>query len=844
MTGTLAINRRSVPAMPGVGFCDQVELENALRLLVPEGEVVEIRIFEAKFNHSDYRGQKQVGYFNDIDRLVAEVSNVKRATGAYLTLNSIEPKLLARTNNQFKPGEKDAATSDSHVLRRRWLLIDCDAVRVTGISSSEPEHAAAALRAEAVELFLHDLGWPDPIRADSGNGYHLLYHIDEPAKDDGLVERVLKSLDEKFTDDKVKIDTSVANPARICRLYGTRACKGADMPDRPHRMSRIVDAPETPQVVPTRLLEELAASAPETKRVENPSGGGLKSFDLDGFLARHTLDVVGPYDWQGGRKWTFNSCPMCEHNSDGPFLIQFANGAICAGCHHDSCKGRWVWADLRERYEPRATRVAAETVSTQSPAGNVPNRIASTAGAGAQADDLEEIADRDAERDVARVLVESSREQFAAIKAICSADDFVDRCFRELYRSVDKMHEVDVPIAKSTVLAWLRQKPAFRNIDEVQWFDQLTARDTDIAPDRRFELALHQAGVVADKARKRSLDETLKDGRAALRNCKPAGAVWDGLMVNLNGLRVAEPSKQPTTREMVRTCVEGVLQRTRPPMFSAGPTDSLFHKDLVIGRRMITMVGAPSGFGKSAIAHQWVFDAMLDPEQGDLRVLIASTEMSLDDIVKRQISRLSGVPHHQITNGTFAGEARVLIEGAGEELAALADRYKVIGFDSPFTIEAIEREAEAFNADLVLIDYLQLLLFEDRDLEERQRLDALTPRIRALANSGEQGRAIIAISSLNRQGYDPASAGLHSFRGSGSIEYTSDSAYLIIGDPQDRSAGRRDVTLRCCKSRNGPTGEWRAVFEPRYMTFTASPDIPVDADLAEFATDSFYGDAG
>ncbi|MBL8795503.1 MAG: hypothetical protein JNM56_16480, partial [Planctomycetia bacterium] len=124
--------------------------------------------------------------------------------------------------------------------------IDADPERpVKGIPSTDAEKS----RAEAVILLVQEhlaaLGWPAPVLADSGNGYHLLYAIDLPADDGGTVERCLKALAAEFDTDAVKIDQTVFNPARICKLYGTAARKGDDHPARPHRVSRILEVPES-----------------------------------------------------------------------------------------------------------------------------------------------------------------------------------------------------------------------------------------------------------------------------------------------------------------------------------------------------------------------------------------------------------------------------------------------------------------------------------------------------------------------------------------------------------------------------------------------------------------------
>jgi hypothetical protein len=233
-----------------------------------------------------------------------------------------------------------------------------DAIRPSGISASDAEHNAALDKAQEIELYLHDLGWPDPIHADSGNGAHLLYPVDLPCDDGGVAEHCLAALAERFDDDVVKVDRKVFNPSRIWKLYGTRACKGDDTAERPHRMAQIIEPIEHRQIVPMELLQELVAMAPATAASKASTNGqhSSQSFDIDAFISRHGFDLSGPNAYQGGRKWTFNRSPLCDHHDNAPYLIQFGTGALAAGCHHDSCS--WDWATLRTTFEPRASRAS------------------------------------------------------------------------------------------------------------------------------------------------------------------------------------------------------------------------------------------------------------------------------------------------------------------------------------------------------------------------------------------------------------------------------------------------------------------------------------------------------
>jgi hypothetical protein len=198
-------------------------------------------------------------------------------------------------------------------------------------------------------------GWPEPIHADSGNGAHLLYRVDLPADDGGLIERCLKALAARFNSDMVHVDQSVHNPARIWKLYGTQAGKGDSTTDRPHRMAKIIDAPAL-SVVRRELLEALAGTTPTSATPGDSAskhhGTNDQSFDLDDWLAKCGLDFRGPEPWQGGRKWVLPICPWdSSHTNDAAFIVQQANGAIGAGCRHDSCRDK-KWHDLRDIVEP------------------------------------------------------------------------------------------------------------------------------------------------------------------------------------------------------------------------------------------------------------------------------------------------------------------------------------------------------------------------------------------------------------------------------------------------------------------------------------------------------------
>lgn len=330
---------------------DERHIVESLKTILVPGQVTELRILDART--SSYKlAHVESGYFDDIPSMAKAASGIIEAMGFYFVPNVVNPELIARAKNRIGPARKNCTTSDSDIIRRRWLLVDLDPIRPTGISATDAEHEAALQRARDVFKYLRDLGWPNPIVADSGNGAHLLYFVDLPADDGGIIQRCLESLAGKFDDGIVYVDKTTYNPARIWKLYGTVACKGDDTTDRPHRLSRILSTPSAINPVPHELLERLAVPIVRTGVTTATSASNRNAFCLDTWIAKHKLDVRGPEDWRGGRRWIFAVCPWnANHTNASAFIVQLPGGAIEAGCHHNGCSAN-DWHSLRDVVEP------------------------------------------------------------------------------------------------------------------------------------------------------------------------------------------------------------------------------------------------------------------------------------------------------------------------------------------------------------------------------------------------------------------------------------------------------------------------------------------------------------
>jgi hypothetical protein len=354
------------------------EIRRFLTLMFRPSDVFEIRALECVDKPGDSYRSTHAGYFQfeNIDVAVSAIIGLEgRARAVYMTLNPLKKDLLARAVNRLKSKAKVTAT-DRDVHCRRWLLVDFDPRRPKDTGSTAAELGLARQKAEAVKVYLRAQGWPEPIEVMSGNGVHLLYAIDLAAEDGGLVKNILIALAARFEDERVELDRSVFNAARITKVVGTVAAnKGDDMrgvagvEDRPHRRAQLLHVPEVLAPVPIGLLEALAAEAKPAEsnaaRKSSPqstpsAGTTFARFDhtaegVAGYLNGHGINVTSQKRDGSAVFLYLDRCPVVPDcvagNSSDIAVIVSDDGRIGYKNLHSRGAGL-TWLDVREALEP------------------------------------------------------------------------------------------------------------------------------------------------------------------------------------------------------------------------------------------------------------------------------------------------------------------------------------------------------------------------------------------------------------------------------------------------------------------------------------------------------------
>jgi len=354
---------------------DPATVRKALKMLIAPGQAFEIRALECTL-----RGERRTGIwtgvFDSTEKAVAEIQRIQTAVGVYFTLHAVAAPLLARSHNTLRFALKGGTTSDNEIVGRRLFLIDLDSERASGIAASDAEHKAAIAKAVLIRDWLVAQGIVGVLLVDSGNGAHLYFRVELPADDGGLTERFLQMLATMFNDTqddiRIKVDCTVHNPSRICRIPGTVNCKGSHAVaiGRPHRLAQILEVPERIEVVPRELLEKLAGPAPEVKPPAAPrsshDGRGGRNWTPEDYFAHYGWEVTGPWDHEGRRMWKFTECPNNPDHRDGDAAyFEDQEGKTGFNCFHNGCAGFGA-KELHAKFPPPRRELATTVVKVRS----------------------------------------------------------------------------------------------------------------------------------------------------------------------------------------------------------------------------------------------------------------------------------------------------------------------------------------------------------------------------------------------------------------------------------------------------------------------------------------------
>lgn len=329
---------------------NEKEIRKAIAVMKPDNQLFEARVIY---------GNKQMysGYFRSADSLIRGFDELRNFgdCNIYMTLNSLNEACYDRVQKDRFEKNAKVTTSDNDVIGYDWLFLDLDPKRPTGTSSTDEQINKAKAKGNEVYKFMKNLGFSDPLFGFSGNGVHLLYRVYLQSTNDkmNLIKKALQTLDMLFSDDEISVDMKNFNPSRVCKLYGTTAQKGANSPERPHRMSYIIGNPEKVEVNDIKYLQKLCGLCPQEEKPQRYNNYRPRDFDLEEWMNKYGLRYRKS-SYADGVKYILDCCPFdSNHKGKDACIFQSRTGAIGFHCFHNSCADK-TWKDVRMLFEPDA----------------------------------------------------------------------------------------------------------------------------------------------------------------------------------------------------------------------------------------------------------------------------------------------------------------------------------------------------------------------------------------------------------------------------------------------------------------------------------------------------------
>ena len=149
----------------------------------------------------------------------------------------------------------------------------------------------------------------------------------------------------------------------------------------------------------------------------------------------------------------------------------------------------------------------------------------------------------------------------------------------------------------------------------------------------------------------------------------------------------------------------------------------------------------------------------------------------------------------------------------------------------PFDLENVAQTADAFEANLLLLDYIQRIPPPGEHGDKRGSVNATMDYLRQFADAGTAIMVISAIGrtkdSKGRSSYAGEGLNLASFRESSELEFGCDDAFILTAEDAE---GSDRVTLRHLKSRHGETKDMEFSFDRKLQRFTSQSDQAAKPD--------------
>lgn len=404
---------------------------------------------------------------------------------------------------------------------------------------------------------------------------------------------------------------------------------------------------------------------------------------------------------------------------------------------------------------------------------------------------------------------------------ILNPDYFYVSSHKIIYTLILELFTSGEPVDYVTLLEKLKQE---KNFDEINYKSYLLQIAQIVPSVSNIE---YYAGIVRDKYNLRLLVNTARDiiDSASETDVNPSD------LLNLAEQKIFDIRRGKETRGLQRIN-EIILQtfdrldeiNSRPEYEYSGIPTGIKDLDRVImglNKTDLILLAARPGMGKTSFAINIAQHVSVVKEK---RVAFFSLEMSKEQLVSRMLSAEGRIPSQTLRMGKLDDNEWIRLIEAGDILS----KSPVYIDDTPgISIPEMKAKLRRLGgADLVIIDYLQLMSSSRRIENRVQEISEITRNLKILAK--ELDVPVITLSQLSRaseQRLDHKPV-LSDLRDSGSIEQDADIVLFLyregyynseVSENEDKNSGECIVA----KNRHGETRSVPLHWQGEYMRFTA-----------------------
>lgn len=433
--------------------------------------------------------------------------------------------------------------------------------------------------------------------------------------------------------------------------------------------------------------------------------------------------------------------------------------------------------------------------------------------------------DLEAEKSVLGSLLFSS-EAFDEVIQHLQAGAFYSDAHRRIFQCIHNMYERGVRAIDVVTLAHeLKKQNDLEEIGGAAYLNEIMSAVPHAAH------AEYYARIVRDKWLQRSLIEACTE---SLREAYHGHDDVENILAQAERRVFGIVEQQENiSRISIDDILDATFQRIFERMDQEGaisglPTGSFGLDEYTSGLQpteLIILAARPS-MGKTAL----VCNIAMAVAKAGKGVLLFSLEQSKLELAERLLCIHAKISGHKLRKGELDEFEQNTLMEAANELRTFPIFIDDQAGRTMSQIAAIARRLKRRSQmDLVVIDYLQLIESEDRNLPREQQISSITRRLKFLAK--DLNIPVIALAQLNRgvEQREDKRPRLSDLRESGAIEQDADIVMFLhrpeAYDPEDRP-GEADLIV--AKNRHGPIGTVELVWLREMLRFGDKSPITVD----------------